>query len=237
MANAFRPDLALETSLLGRTSFVPMLRDAKKANAILNWTKANRYSLVYRQGAVCLTGFSDAACPNANGTQGGRIFAITDGKSHHVAGWIYWESKKVKRVCRSTATAELLALGDCHDAAVWLQRLWQELTGQTLLVRLFIDSMGVLRSLVTTALPLKKRLRIDLAKIRQGLRNGEFVVTWVPSRANLADSLTKESQKDQPRLGPNEYMKRPLLDALRNNCTNFNGVQQVSKTQADVSKY
>jgi hypothetical protein len=52
--------------------------------------------------------------------------------------------------------------------------------------------MGSMKNVLTTKLHVEKRLRIDLACIRQGLRNGDFEITWVPSRANLSDPPTKE---------------------------------------------
>jgi hypothetical protein len=112
-----------------------------------------------------------------------------------------------------------------------------ELSGNEVDVRFVVDSLGVATNLITTKLTVEKHLRIDLAVVRQGLRRGEFVVTWVPSRANLADALTKESESDLPRLNPSDHMKKPLLDALRSNCTNLRGMRQDTKTQADVSKY
>jgi hypothetical protein len=237
MASVFRPDLSLEASLLGRTFLTPTLRDAKKANAVLLWAKSNRYSMRFRRGTACLTAFSDSAGPNELGTQGGRLFALTDAESHKVSAWIYWESRKVKRVCRSTATGEILSLGECYNTAMWLRKIWHELTEQTLSVRLVVDSMGIAKSITTTKLPEKKRLRIDLAIVRQGLRRGDFVLTWVPSRANLSDPLTKEDLRETPRLRPSDSLKRPLIDALRGNCTNLRGVRSVTKTQADVPKY
>lgn len=238
MASAFRPDLALETSLLGRVFQKPKVRDARKANAILSWAKENPYALRFRKGATCLTAFSDSAGPHEEATQGGRIFALTNDDGHYVAAWIYWESRKVKRVCRSTATGEILSLQDCFDTSMWLQQIWLELTGQKLRVRLIVDSRGALNNVTTTTLPTEKRLRIDLGDLRKGLRKGKFEITWVPSRANLSDPLTKESECESDRLRPCERMKRPLLDALRSNCTNLRGISSaITKTQADVSTY
>jgi hypothetical protein len=128
VASAFRPDLSLEASLLGRVFSTPTVRDARKANSILEWAKNNRYNLQFRRGATCLTAFSDSAGPNGAGTQGGRLFALTDYSSHYVVGWILWESRKLKRVCRSTATGETLSLGASHDTAMWLSKVWFELT-------------------------------------------------------------------------------------------------------------
>jgi Reverse transcriptase (RNA-dependent DNA polymerase) len=237
IASSFRPDLSLEASLLSRNFARPAVRDAEKANATLRWSQKNRYALCFRRGAASLTVFCDAAGPNEIGTQGGRLAALTDKESHRVSSWVFWESRKVRRVCRSTATAETLSLGEAFDTAMWLKQLWLELSGNEVDVRFVVDSLGVAKNLITTKLTVEKRLRIDLAVVRQGLRRGEFVVTWVPSRANLADALTKESESDLPRLNPSDHMKKPLLDALRSNCTNLRGVRQDTKTQADVSKY
>jgi Reverse transcriptase (RNA-dependent DNA polymerase) len=237
MSSAFRPDIALETSLLGRVFQTPTVRDARKANAILAWMKSNTFNLRFRKGAVCLTAFSDSAGPHEEATQGGRIFALTSEDGHRVAAWIYWESRKVKRVCRSTATGEILSLHESFDTSMWLQQVWLDLTGKTISIRLVVDSMGALSNVVTTKLPAEKRLRIDLAALRQGLRRGLFVITWVPSRANLSDPLTKEAENEGDRLRPCDRIKRPLLDALRSNCTNLKGVESTTKTQADVSNY
>jgi hypothetical protein len=135
-----------------------------------------------------LTVFCDAAGPNSDGTQGGRMIALTDEEGHRVASWIYWES--VRRVSRSNAKAETLSVGEACDTAMWLRQLWFELSGQHIGVRIVVDSLSVAKNLATTKLTEEKRLRIDLAVVKQGLRRGEFILTWVPSRANLADPLT-----------------------------------------------
>jgi hypothetical protein len=131
MASAFRPDLSLEASLLSRAFIDPTTFDARKANATLLWAQENRYPLVFRLGTKYLTVFSDAEGPHEHGTQGGRIYALTDLESQKVSGWIFWESRKVKRVCSSTATAEILSLGDAFDGAMWLKQVWLELSGQS----------------------------------------------------------------------------------------------------------
>jgi hypothetical protein len=57
----------------------------------------------------------------------------------------------VKRVCRSTATGEILSLGGSYDTSMWLKRIWIELTVKDLKVRLVVDSQGALRNAVTTS--------------------------------------------------------------------------------------
>jgi hypothetical protein len=143
----------------------------------------------------------------------------------------------MKRVCRSTATGETLSLCEGHDAAVWLRHIWKELTGERLKLHLITDSMVLLMNVLTIKLPMEKRLRIYHAGLRAGLRNGEFDISWLPSRANLSDPLTKEADGEHPRLSPCDRMKRPLLDALRSNCIMFQGMRLITKSQVDMSKY
>lgn len=50
-AQAFRPELALESTLLGRHFLAPTIRHAKIANQILTQAKENRYPLRFRKGA------------------------------------------------------------------------------------------------------------------------------------------------------------------------------------------
>jgi hypothetical protein len=85
IASSFRPDLSLETSVMGRTFDRPTLRDARKTNATLKWTKDNRCTMVFRRGVSCLTVFTDAAGPNEHGTQGGIVYALTNADGHRVA--------------------------------------------------------------------------------------------------------------------------------------------------------
>jgi hypothetical protein len=121
MASAIRPDLSLEASMSGRTFMKPTLRHARKANAVLAWAKEQRFNLRFKKGTECLTAFVDSAGPNDCGTQEGRVFALTCKNSHRVAAWVYWESRKVKRVCRSTAKGEILSLGEGYDTSMWLK--------------------------------------------------------------------------------------------------------------------
>ena len=237
MASAFRCDLSVETSMLGRSFFAPTVNCAKKANAVVEYAKENRYVLSFRPGVEKLLVFADAAGPNAEGTQGGRIYCFADLDSEKIAGFAHWESRKNSRVCRSTSTAEILTVGDAIDSAIWLQQLWFELSGSKIPIEIVTDSHGTLKNSVTTKLPTERRNRIDMALIRQALRRGEIALTWVPSRANIADSLTKESDSRAPVRTPDKKLKKVLLDSLMTNNSQLKGVQRVTRTTEDVSRY
>jgi hypothetical protein len=103
-------------------------------------------------------------------SQGGRIACLTNKTGHSMASWIFWESRTIKRVCRSSSASEVLSAVEGYDAR--LLALWKEISGQDLDALLVIDSESLQQKAVSTALPTEKRLRIDMALLRQGLRRG-----------------------------------------------------------------
>jgi hypothetical protein len=64
--------------------------------------------MVGQRTVTQISEFSNSDGPNELGTQGGRLFVLADIENHLVACWVHWESRNVKRVCRSTATGEVL---------------------------------------------------------------------------------------------------------------------------------
>jgi hypothetical protein len=115
---------------------------------------------------------------------------------------------------------------------MWLLALWKEISGQDLDALLVTDS-ELQQKAVSTALPTEKRLRIDMALLRQGLRRGEYGLEWAGSSSNLANPLTKGPRG----ISPTTSVKLPLLRAVETNCTHLDKVPTRIKTWADVSKY
>jgi hypothetical protein len=237
MANAFLPGLSVEASMLGRFRLCPTVKAARKANATINVTKEHRYVLTFQPGVHILLAFADSAGPNENGAQGGRLYYMSETNCEQISGFLPWESKKEKRVCRSIATGETLAYRPVLDSALWIQRLWLELTGKHIPVVLVTDSEGTAKSSVSTKLLRERRNRIDMALLRQSLRRGEYEMWWVPSRANLSDPFTKEIPSGPSPLSPSVFMKQPLLDALRSNNSNLKGAKRITRSKEDVSRY
>jgi hypothetical protein len=155
--------------VLGRVFLSPSTTDAREVNGTLAWAKTNSYVLKYLPGAKRLVGFADSAGPSPQGTQGGRLFALTDEDGFQVCAWIYWESRIVKGICSSSNTGELLSCTEAFETSMWLQQLWFELTGKMVPVELVIDSNGTSQNATTTRLPADKRSRTDMSKLRQGL--------------------------------------------------------------------
>jgi hypothetical protein len=166
-------------------------------------------------------------------SQGGRIACFTNKTGHSVASWIFWESRTIKRVCRSSSTSEVLSAVEGYYATMWLLSLWKGISGQDLDALLLTDSESRQEKAVSTALPTEKRLRIDMALLRQGLCRGEYGLVWAGSSSNLANLLTKSPRG----ISPTMSVKISLLLALKTNCTHLDTVPTRIKTWADVSKY
>jgi hypothetical protein len=163
---------------------------------------------------------------NDGKSQGGRKSCLTDKTGHAVTSWIFWESRTIKRVCRSSSASEVLSAVEGYDATMWLLALWKEISGQDLDALLVTDSGSLQQKAVSTALPTEKRLRIDMALLRQGLRRGEYGLVWAGSSSNLANPLTKGPRGTSPTVS----VKHPLLRALETNCTHLDTVPTRIKT-------
>jgi hypothetical protein len=119
-SSEFRPDLAWETSTLSRQFVTQTILDAKRANAALQCAQKNRVILKYRRDVENLTMLRDGSLGNLDDrkSQGGRIACLTNKTGHSVASWIFWESRTIKRVCRSSSSSEVLSAVEGYDATM-----------------------------------------------------------------------------------------------------------------------
>jgi hypothetical protein len=201
-----------ETSSFSRQFVTPTILNAKRANKALQFAQSNRVILKYRRGVENLTMFHDGSLDNLDDgrSQGGRIACLTNKSGHSMATWIFGESRTIKRVCRSTSASEVLSAVEGYDATMWLLALWKEISGQDLDALLVTDGESLQQKAVLTALLTEKRLRIDMALLREGLRRGEYGLVWAGSSSNLANPLTKGPRG----ISPTMSVKIPLLRAL-----------------------
>jgi hypothetical protein len=193
--------------------------DAKRANAALQYAQKNRVILKYRRGVENLTMFHDGSLGNLDDgkSQGGRIACLTSKTGHSVASWIFWESRAIKRVCSSSSASEVLSAVEGYDATMWLLALWKEISGQFLDALVVTDSDSLQQKAVSIDLPTEKRLRIDMALLRQGFRREEYGLVWAGSSSSLANPLTKGPRGVSPTMS----VKLPLLRYLVSNCTHL----------------
>ena len=214
-----RPDLAYGVSALARTCDSPSADDYNYMNKLIRQIKAREdFSLGFPRDfgnlkdaqLVC---FSDSAFANLDqgGSQGGFIiFLFSDGKNMPVI----WKSNKIRRVARSTITAETLALLDAIDCVIFVRKFLQtllKLDSECIPAYCFIDSKSLAETVLSNSAVLEKRLRIDIAAIREVLENGLVSnISWVSGKQMLADSLTKKHADPTALLECLEYRKLNL---------------------------
>lgn len=196
-----RPDVAFEmidlsTKLKGGT-INDLLRAFKVIRHLKDTLSLVKFSpLTKEKNRWKIVVFSDASHANINdgtGSVGAHIIWLTDESENSCP--IAWHANKVKRVVRSTIAAETLALQEGLEDAVYLRRVLEELLGcknNSIPIVGFVDNKSVVEALYSTKLVDDKRLRLDMAAIRQSLDNGEVhTIKWCPGEFQLANSMTK----------------------------------------------
>ena len=62
----------------------------------------------------------------------------------------------------------------------------------TLLVEMYTDSKSLFDAIHTTNLMIDKRMRVDIASLREMYENNEVSFHWLESKYQIADVLTKK---------------------------------------------
>ena len=108
---------------------------------------------------------------------------------------ITWQSKRVRRVVKSTLAAEALALLDCAEAGVYVAKLLADTLNVTIAafpVKCFVDNKSLVDALYSTKAVEDKYLRINIAVLRDMLSQQDLhSVSWLRSSRQLANVLTK----------------------------------------------
>ena len=216
VANATRPDQAF------LASFLQGIQDKGNVSHIQLFNKAVREM---KQRKVCLhfppgieleniriLCISDAGWgTRANGeSQGGYLLCLTVPqmleRKRAVCWLIDWQSKKLRRVVRSSVAAETLAGQNGLDGIEAFQALWDETLFGTSPkefrnkipihpAALVLDSKGffdaVTRSCCSQAISQERRLQIDYSIAKETTQKQNILVFWVNNLRMSADCLTK----------------------------------------------
>ena len=193
-----RPDLAydvcdLSTSLQSGT--VELLR---KANKVVKKAKSEGVSLHFPRldlDDLSITCYADASFGNLKdgGSQGGIYIELNShGKSCPVA----WQSRRIRRAAGNTMAAETIALVEAVDYAIYISHLISEILfnkTKTIPVHAVTDNQSLYQSAKSTTSIKDKRLRIEMAILRESLLKKDITLSWIDSANQLADCLTKKA--------------------------------------------
>ena len=96
-------------------------------------------------------------------------------------------------MCRSTITAETMATLDAIDVCAWLFHMFREVFDVEIRPTVIrTDNKSAYQAINSTTAVEEKRLRVDIAAIRECVRNNEVSIEWVSKENQLADVLTKQ---------------------------------------------
>ncbi|XP_076049720.1 uncharacterized protein LOC143030456 [Oratosquilla oratoria] len=127
-----------------------------------------------------------------SGSQGGFVIFLQDGNEKRCP--IFWQTRKIRRVVKPTLSAEAMALLECAESSVYLARIPSNISGcPALKICCFVNNKSLVDALYSCRSVDNKRLRTDLAVLRDMLEQGEIAeATWVETSQQLADCLTKK---------------------------------------------
>ena len=106
------------------------------------------------------------ASSSSGGSQDGYLIFIVG--ENRKCSLLNWQSKRIKRVVRSSLSAETLVFCDALDDAIFLQQMVSELLfNKTFIIPIdvYTDNRSLYNILNLTNAVLEKRLRVDIAII------------------------------------------------------------------------
>ena len=124
-----RPGISFDTSTLASSLNNATVSEIKLCNKIISKIKNNKITLKYKKLAnnLKLFVYTDASFGNLKdgGSEGGYLVFLLDESNN--CNFITWQSKRLKRIPRSSLAAETIALLDGIDAVVYIAQLFFEI--------------------------------------------------------------------------------------------------------------
>ena len=107
---------------------------------------------------------------------------------------ISWQSRKFNRVTKSPLASEALALNEEADAGLLMASICQEVFGLSVLPKVLCrtDNESLKEALYSPKVVSDRRLRIDIARLREMVKEDEIQVEWIEKRKQLAGFMTKK---------------------------------------------
>ena len=181
----------------------PKVETMKRANKVVRKLKNNDGTIVFKKIDVFenlqLIVYADASFANLpDGVSSTAAYLVLlKSKNSSNCCVIDWCSTKIKRIVDNTLEAEAVSMRNALGNATYLGHLITEFyandcQSNIIPILAFSDNQSLETNLRSTKQPKGKRVRIDLAEISRMIKEKEVQdVTWVDSKLQLADPLTK----------------------------------------------
>jgi hypothetical protein len=196
-----RPDLAFNLIELSTKFKNATVRDLVAVKKLVLKAKSSKTDVVFPDlGSVSkwrVVAYCDASFANLSDGVGSCMGYIVflAGCQNKVCP-IAWKSGKISRVVNSTEAAEALALSEAIGESILLKKVLVAVKGpdlKSIPITVFTDHKGVYEAVRSTKLVKNKRLRIDIAEIKECINKGDITeVRRCSTTEQLADCLTKK---------------------------------------------
>ena len=196
LATQTRPDLSYDVCDLTTSLKHGTVELIQKTNKVIKKAKYNRVFLHYPKlnlKNVKVRCYADASLGKLTdgGSQGGFYVELVDGDK---CAPIQWQSKRLRRVVQSTLAAETLAMVEGMESAYLTSKILSEILHNSttpIPVEAMTDCYSLYEAAHSSTSIDDRRLRIEMAILREGILKKEFKLTWVSTDSQLADCLTK----------------------------------------------
>ena len=196
IATSSRPDIAFEVCQLCVIFSRATIGDILVLNKLIRKVNAVDLTLYFPQmldlEKCTLECYTDASFANLAdcGSQGGYIIFLRDERGRKSP--ITWQSRKIRRVVKSTLAAETLALVEGAEVCIYIQRIIAEMMNTELNINCSVDNKSLVDALHSTKSIDDRRLRIDISILKEMLAKHEISqVSWIDCHSQLANCLTK----------------------------------------------
>ena len=193
-----RPDIAFESCYISnglKSGNHNIFNFANKiVRKVQNQSVTLNYPCDFDISSVFVVSFCDASfanLPNA-GSQGGHVSFLVDKNGMYSP--ITWQSRKIRRVVKSTIAAECLAAVEAAESTVYLATLLSDILklSRRIDTFLFSDNRNLVNAVHSSTNLEDKRLVIDISILRDLIDQQELTeFLWVSNEWQLADVLTK----------------------------------------------
>ena len=200
-----RPDISFDCCFIANSLKSGNHKVFAAANKLIRKVKNQDVALHFHcdlnVSTCAIVSFCDASfanLPNA-GSQGGFVCFLIDENGINCP--LTWQSRKIKRVVKSTIAAECLAAVETAEMTIYLANLLQnmlKLPENSVKTYVFCDNKNLVNAVHSSTNLDDRRLVIDVSVIRDFLQHHELTkFGWVPNESQLADIFTKQGASDK----------------------------------------
>ena len=179
-ARRTRPDVCFDLMELSMRFNNACVSDLKRAKKVVDRLNMDEITVLFPRltGKVSIQTHSDASFANLVDTvSSGRGHVIFLVDEYQQAAPLSWTANKVKRVVSSTLAAETLSLHECLNTAEYIRFMLAEamkVDSITIPIHAHVDNDDLYKALHSTSMVSDKKLRIDIASIKQTMSEGDI---------------------------------------------------------------